>query len=924
MSSRNLSRQQSSIVAPENAPLLGGLSERLMITPSPVTTPVAWTNAMSYERVEFVSILQEWLRLKVFQRDDITISESHRFFCSVGLPPTKEHVLCLSGKAARTREPLYLKLVRHIRHTMVSDLEVDVRFGTQIGDRLPFGLRVTPLLETPHMRAARYWRRAFWAMRAGIVRKIAETRAMAQQRINASSGPASSSAAKRQTALYRPAGPKPPSGGGSCAGTGGEKSFRFVPASSRPLIPMSTYHTECAASSINLDRLTLNTPTLIIVWASWDAPSVTWLEEYVFPLGGGGSLVTADGGPRVGPPVDPWVMLVKRYLFVPEKTTWASVMASRGFFFLIIVWASWDAPSVMEYVFPLGGGGSLVSADGGPRVGPPVDPWVTLVKRYLFVPEKTTWASVMASRGRHPKRTTSPQTEPATTAQRETISPLGSEEDALVPSLCKRGNIVLVNVDSDLDAANAAMQDFQRRSRFWTSSEVSMSSVWVGSQGMQSELAVNLDVHNLPMIAACDPPERPGAAPIVKELDNGELAREAVRRKSSIRRRVSPPSEPTAAAHGGTVNTTPSLKLGLPMWHDVPRAERDRLLNIVAATVTSHDAPLILESVVNIAYPAENEDRDQTLVYEMESDLLAYGVKSSKITLRGSCCRTVIFDAGPTSAATAEPTGNTRDAIYAIAKRVRNSEVVVEMFSPSVPLVFTFDELTPEHRVKGAYWSVTCTHCRKSIRTEKEAHYRCLHCVPSRQIICIECYENRLHASHHVCVKLRHDTSTICQDPPLWGSSNVGVLPSMHGKVLTSASTVHHDAICNGCKSLIDGGRWKCCCCHEFELCSKCEAVWWASMDGSGAAATSQHGGSARAGATAEKSKVKGWVNAMLSTGNATPAHTTPSAKPLLSSSPAASCVLEHSAAHYMLHIRAPLVGDAGSFLHPACDMLEF
>lgn len=778
------------------------LSVRLHITESPVSTPVAWASAMSYERVEFVSILHEWLRLDVFRRDDIFIKESFRYFCSVGLPPTQEHVLCLTGKAARTREPLYLKLVRQLRHTMITDLDVDIRFGTHVGDLLPLGLRVTPLLETAHFRAARYWRRAFWAMRAGIVRKIAETRALAQQRINASSGPASSSAAKRQTALYRP----------STTKKAGEAPGKKAVTSSKPLVPMSTYHAECSASSVELDRLALNAPTLVVVWASWDIPSLSWLEEFVFPVGG-----ARDGE-------DAWVTLLKRYLFVSDKTTWSSVMEQR-------------------------------------------------------------------STGRAPKQRSVSPPPPREDPRGGKVSPLSDSADgdgaaAASPSLCKRGNLVLVSVDSDVDAANSAIGDLQRRARFWSSADVSMSAVWAGPSGMQSDLAVNLDVHTLPLVAACDPPDRPGAPPSVKVLDQGELAREKRRRSTISRRRSTSTAEPGDASLS---------RIGLPMWHDVNVQERGRLLDIVANAVQSNDAPLVLESVVNIDYPAMNDgDHEQPVVYEKESDLLTYGAKSSLVTLRGSCCRTVL--SGP----------ETLDALHTISTRVRNSEVHVELFAPSAPLSFVFDALTPEHRVKGAYWNVTCMHCRSSVRTEKEPHYRCLHCAAKQNSMCVACYENRLHPAHHVCVKIRHDTTKVCLEP-LWGSSNVGVLPTMHGKVLTSASGVHHDSICNGCKGLIQGARWKCCCCHEFELCSMCEGTWWSTIDGAGSYAAA----TAAAAKASTKPKFHG----------ADSSHHVSSRE--LESVPPSS-LLSHPDSHYMLHIRAPLIGEASGFLHPSCDRLEF
>jgi hypothetical protein len=795
------------------------LSERLHITVLPVSTPVPWTSAMSYERVEFVSVLHEWLRLSVFRRDDVIIRESHRYYCSVGLPPTEERVLCLFGKAARTREPLYLKLVRHVRHSMITDLDVDVRFGTQVGDRLPLGIRVAPLIETPHFRAARYWRRAYWAMRCGIVRKIAETRSMAQQRINASSGPASSSAAKRHVALYR------------AAPGGGRADTTDSPRSSRPHVPMSTYHAECASSSVDLDRLCVNAPTLVIVWASWDAPSVAWLEAYVFPPGGGDKVQPGQSG----------------------------------------------------------------------------DAWVSLLKRYTFVPEKTTWANVMAHRGRGMKRSVSP---PQDSMQRDGTSPLSDVEaaEAASPSLCKRGNIVLVSVDSDLDAANAAMGDFERRARFWRSGDISMSTVWAGPQGLQSDLAVDLDVHALPLVIACGAPESPGVAPLVKELDQGEIARD--RRRSTSRRRSS------IRGHAGAHQPIEefSSRVGLPMWHDVNPTERERILGVVADVIQRNDAPLVLESVVNIGYPAVEEGSDDvdTLRYETETDLLTHGVTSSYVSLRGSCCKRIFLggDAGAL------------DAIQTIATRVRNGHVEVDVFSPSAPLQFVFDTLTPEHRVKGAYWCVTCMHCQRNIRTEREAHCRCLHCSAKQCTICVACYDNRLHPAHHVCVKVRHTTADVCSEP-IWGSSNVGVLPTMHGKVLANASNIHHDSVCNGCKTLIQGARWKCCCCHEFELCSRCEAAWWDATDGSGgykAMASSKNKSDGGGGMVGCVTQPQQGGRHRITAAVAPPA----TKKSQLSCDAVSSCVFEHPMSHYMLHVRAPLIGNASSFLHPACERLEF
>lgn len=789
--------------------------------------PIVWAKALPYERVEFVAKIHQLLDLKLLRRDALELAEVETFYASAGLAPQSNHVLCLRGRASVPHEAIFLKLVRRIRQTLLSDFDVDLQFGTYAGDAVPPGILVQPLTETGQYRAMRYWHRAFWAMRCGIVKKIADTRALTQHRVKATTGGAASSAAQRHRALYTGAQLSDTSTANSSV-MAKPKAALKVP---KEFAPMSVYHFECSTPCLALDRLMMNAPTLIVVWATWDSTSVDLLQNVFFR----------------GPP---------------------------------------SAGSLGE------------------------DYWVAAVRQYVRVAGPVTSETRAAGNvGSKARSTTTPQQVSLATTATDAGSPAAS-----AASLTKRANLLLVNVDTDKDVGTLTLGNIMRRGALWKSSEVSFSSLWCGPEGLQSSFAAQFNVVSLPTVVGCDTAVVPGQRPVIRAVDDG-----ARLQKKPIASSMMP------------MLANNSCRLSLPHWHDVPRDVRCKLHAHVAAVIAANDAPLVLRSTVCTVFPPPSEcmdaavrsrarsivaapvadagddggvqmptiisrsssaawvalpDAGQTAAvvpYSVESDLASLGVRESTLSLHGTCCALVADQLS-------NPVGGSDLDVLAQMRQVRNATIGVVVFPPSSPLQITFDALTAEHRVKKMYCNVTCRHCRAAVRTDKEAHFRCLHCPDASASLCTRCYENRAHTPSHVCVKLPADVKQKVVDtsapPPLWGTSNVAMLPTIQGRLVPSITNAHHDTFCNGCKSTIIGERWKCCCCHEFDLCSRCEAVWWQMVAGSGTTSLSPRGG-VRASKTAGKEQLH---------------------------SPS---LLEHPPSHYFMHVRCAVPGDAGLFLQP-------
>jgi hypothetical protein len=361
---------------------------------------------------------------------------------------------------------------------------------------------------------------------------------------------------------------------------------------------------------------------------------------------------------------------------------------------------------------------------------------------------------------------------------------------------------------------------------------------------MQSEFAAHMDIRQLPTVIGFEDGAAAGMRPVIRVfLEN-------------------------PSAGKSTIASMDRTRLLLPYWHEVDMAKQTALLGRLTRCITSGDAPLVLESVVEVLYPRLSEDDEEG--YVTESDLSYHGRKCSTLRLAGTCC-TSVSDA-------------MRNDVISVS-RIRNAVVRLKVFPPAHPLQVDFDALTAEHRVKGLYYCITCTHCKKRLRTEKEGHFRCLSCPQKTAGVCFECYSNRAHPLHHVAVKLRADISKL-HPTPIWGVGNITMLPTLQGKLVANVSKAHHDVYCNGCRKMIIGERYKCCCCHEFDFCMRCEAAWWYTTFVSGA--------------KSPRVVVRGDDNGEES-----------------------MIVTTHPETHYFLHIRCAVPGDPSSFLQPLLSELD-
>ena len=353
----------------------------------------------------------------------------------------------------------------------------------------------------------------------------------------------------------------------------------------------------------------------------------------------------------------------------------------------------------------------------------------------------------------------------------------------------KQASIILVGLDVEQQAVVDAAKSLHAAGKFWLSDRVHLAVVWAGPLGVLSAFSRFFAPCELPFIVAVDPPQFG--------------ARAKIRGIFTVRLPASPCGIPSTDASTPQIvaPTSPSDTPQKVPWHRVPPEQRKTIINGLARVIAANDAPLVLRSVVEEEYP------NRSGTYMCETELQLHAERRSSIALAGTAFSPVVKQMA--------------DYLCFLGERTTDSSIDIEVYSPSPPPPLCFDPVSTERRLRGQLLVATCLHCAVAIDAQLDAHHRCLHCPPRKCAICCSCFEALVHPQHHITV-LWTPTTTARHAATLWGPGNVNPLPVISGRVVSNALGVHQGIYCDHCKECITGHRWKCCCCHDFDLCNGC------------------------------------------------------------------------------------------------------
>lgn len=795
-----------------------------------VTTAVPWRQTMIYERREVINALIRQLSTPLFESDSVVAQDTHHIVCTNGSEADVTDTLVISGRASSSRELLMEKILANVRR-FVSDAVLRIRYGVGVKDPIP-NLTIIPLNDTPQIRAKKLWFRAMWAMRCGILKKIADARAMTQMQIQKSQIAAAASSAA-------------PAGSGDGGGGAGTSSAAAAAGQQQPtrkrqsrtFAPLTQYHHSVVSNELDIHRFVNNSPTVFIFWASWDAGSVQFLQQHLFDAA---KIAEQE---RVGH--DCWLDFCSKYIDVKVPAAAATPSSSAA------------SPSAANSPrSPAAAAVSSTAVGSSPS---------SSSKRRQSRHRSSAAAATRKSVSSSPSRATG----------RGGNSTSGSAPQGSIRRAFRLANIVLISVDVDHTDAKVAVDTLRSSCNFWMSSKVALHSMWVGEEGLHSKIATHFDITSLPVICGAHPPPEPKEAleqlkkrssltasaaqqqmfrafgggggeagaddPFSSGIGDGGWGEKSSSsstamsggggRSNSIiplNYQVGPggPGVPWAvpriaslsevnryARHRKSVVVAPpSRRLdpkqwSLKQWHEVDDTERRALIRAITAVQKGSDAPVVFESRVVVEYALDGTLRP----LKDEADVAAAGEASSFITLTGS--------------ASTHFMALIEKEVSHLTATVRNFDLDVMVIEDSAPMRLPLNERTAEHRVKGWAADLTCSHCHRRVVIDAEPHFHCLHCGPRESTVCEDCAKAERHEQSHVLAKIRAGAPSVI--PVLWGPSNVAPLPTMHGVLVQSVTKWHVGVYCNMCQQPIKGIRWKCMNCHDYDLCATCEWSWF-------------------------------------------------------------------------------------------------
>lgn len=392
----------------------------------------------------------------------------------------------------------------------------------------------------------------------------------------------------------------------------------------------------------------------------------------------------------------------------------------------------------------------------------------------------------------------------------------------LLRPLPKRGQIVLLNMDEDADAARAALAKLQRRLDGWVSPEVDLLSLWSGPEGLQSELATLFNVQTLPFVVQTRPAHLPPQPPSSKSSGGAtqsaltpviaSISCDAVRVSKKLYDVPDTPHARNAQSTGKARKTADA-----PCWHRLSPVERGRLARRCGGYIAQRHLPLYFTATVTRDYVLRDAAaKDPWKAVE--------GMASSHVCVLGDVVTTQ--DITPIVPELRQLT------------ELQDFEWGVQLIRRSAPLVSTLDPPTPQRLLQGETRCVTCAHCATLLFVDTDVHVRCLCCssapeakvkntsdssgISSFSVFCEACaFTQRCHTPHHFLLRIPAG----CWQPSLsllWGPSNVLPLDLFLGRFVSNASDYHYGVYCDRCRSMIRGTRWKCAVCYQYDLCDAC------------------------------------------------------------------------------------------------------
>ncbi|RNF03867.1 putative beta prime cop protein [Trypanosoma rangeli] len=636
------------------------------------STPVPWALMLQYERADVV--LQLLRQFSFFDTDKLILTEREEVICSAGMHSEDMNYLVIHGAVGNARKDVFLKLLRLARLTLVQDMASQVVVCPQIGDLLPNAM-LHSLWETGQVRGFRKWNCIYWAMKCGLLRKIKRRREMIQVHVEQILN------SKAQT-VGRNA-PEETIGIGLANEESFYKSFRDLLdlEQEEQNAPLEMYHTAFSEKRVNLSTAIATVPSLIVLWASWDAASMGWMREHIFNV---------------------------------TKTLRAKTTPTLGLY--------------LKY-----------------------DPWLETVMQFVHVPQR-----IIVTKRRMKK-------------------PL------------KRAQIVLISVDREKFAACEALNSLVNEVSGWQSPEVPLIPLWCGPDGLQSDLAMDLNIAVLPFFVATQLPDNK-----TRKFGDGGFPRICYITSNTE-------GDLASDVYKNTIDKAPVEGVERLDWHDIEEKERKSAMSVIRRFLDSSDAPLRFVARV-----------DRT-----------YQIDHTSAALVTSCPKPEVSSFVSMSGIISTPDLLKLKEGISVLSQVRNFFLEVKVMRPSCSIIIQLNTKTPTRYALGSERTIACSECLQNILIDKEHHFRCIHCDQSEGVLCRVCFAAGKHPHHHVLLRIPTCSETTL--PLLWGPSNVSPLDRFCGTLLSNVNETHIGVYCNVCSHLICGVRWKCAICYQYDLCDRCD-----------------------------------------------------------------------------------------------------
>ncbi|RNF05932.1 putative beta prime cop protein [Trypanosoma conorhini] len=439
--------------------------------------------------------------------------------------------------------------------------------------------------------------------------------------------------------------------------------------------------------------------------------------------------------------------------FSEERVNLSTVIATVPT--LIVLWASWDTTSIDWLRGHLFNVAKTSKAKNASTSGLYLkdDPWLETVQHFVQVPGR-----ILVNKRRRVKR------------------------------YLKRAQLVLISVDREKSAAFKALSGLVAEVSGWRSPEVPLIPLWCGPEGLQSDLATELNIAALPFFVATQLPDKKTRA-----FGDGGFPRICYTTSRTEDDIIS------EADMKNKIEEATEKSVEISDWHSIEKNERKNVMRVIRRFLASSDAPLKFIARVDRTYQMDHASAALATICpkpEVSSFVSMSGIISTPdlLKLKEGIC---------------------------VLSRVRNFFFDVKIMKPSSPIVVELNPQTPTRYIIGSERNITCSECLREVFIDKEHHFRCLHCDQSGGVVCRGCFAAGKHPQNHVLLRIPACAKTNLS--LLWGPSNVSPLALFCGTLLSNVKETHIGVYCNVCSHLISGVRWKCAMCYQYDLCDRCD-----------------------------------------------------------------------------------------------------